>query len=136
MVPEASNIKRMSLTALILMMVLGIITLALSPLTGHYRGYYLCLTLGLVITITQLIYLPIIYLKRTNNARDIGRPAMQALWIGTSMGIGYLISAPAPYFLIPLPILLALIVIGMILIIYGIYNLLKISRLTGLPLAI
>lgn len=133
---DVSNIKKMSLTTLISMTILGIITLAISPLTGHYRGYYLCLTLGLVIVITQLIYLLIIYSKRTSDVRDIGRPAIQALWIGTSMGIGYLVSAPAPYFLIPLPISLMLIIIGIILIIYGIYRLLKISRITGLPLAI
>jgi len=133
---DISDFKKISIKSLIPMMILGIITLAISPLTEHYRGYYLCLTFGLIITITQIIYLIIIYLKRTDNIRDIGRPTIQALWIGTSMGIGYLVTAPAPYFLIPLSVSLILVAIGIILIIYGIYNLVKISKITGLPLAI
>jgi len=121
---------------MIILMILSIITLALAPFTGHYRGFYLCITLGSVGLVTSIVYIPLIHYAKTATIKDIGRKAIQDIWILTSMGIGYMVTAFAPYFNIVPAISVILFLIGAFMSIYGAYNLIKISKRTGLPLAV
>ncbi len=130
------GVKSFALASITLMLVLGAITLVLAPLTGHYRGYYLALFLGGVIVFVSAIYLPVIYLRRSDDIRRIAVPAMQSLWVSTSMGLGYVVTALAPYFQIQLWVAYVLFAIGWIMLLYGLYALLRISRESGVPLAV
>lgn len=118
------------------MLVLGALTLVLAPFTGYYRGFYLSLLLGGIIVLVSATYLSIIHLGKTNDVRKIAVPVMQSLWVFASMGLGYVVMALAPYFQIVLPIAVTLFVIGWIMLLYGLYALLRISKQSGVPLAV
>ncbi len=130
------NIKRFALTSLYLMMLFGIITILLGYMANNYRGFYLSLTLGLIILITTIVYIPLIYRRRDNDIKNIAVSALQALWITTSMALGYVVTAYAPYFNISLPVATSLFIIGFAVMIYGVYAMLKISRVSRVPLAV
>jgi len=132
---DLNAFKKESLTTISVMLALGLVTLALGPLTGGYRGFYLCLTLGLIITVSSAIYLVVIYTK-TTTLKSLAVPTIQSLWISTSMGLGYVVTAYAPYFEINFPVATALFVIGWIMLIFGAFKLLTISRKTGIQLAV
>jgi hypothetical protein len=52
------------------------------------------------------------------------------------MALGYMVTAYAPYFNIPITISTILFVLGFIMLIYGTYAMLKISKVSGVPLAV
>lgn len=130
------DIKRFALASLYLMLVFGIITIILGYMTNNYRGFYLSLTLGLIIIITAIVYIPLIHRRRDDDAKNIAVPTLQALWITTSMALGYVVTAYAPYFNIPIAIATTLFIIGFIVMVYGVYAMLKISRVAKVPLAV
>jgi len=130
------RVKRFAEASIAIMLVFGVVTLALAPFTGHYRGFYLSIFLGAIIVVVSVVYLPIVYVKRAEDLRGIGVPAIQSLWISTSMGLGYVVSALAPYFNINFPVAVALFIIGWIMLVYGCYALLKISKECKVPLSI
>jgi len=132
----ALKVKKFAERSILLMLILGIITLALGPATGHYRGFYLALFLGVVIVVASGAYLPIIYSRKADDVKKIAVPAIQSLWISTSMGLGYVVTALAPYFQIVTGVAITLFIIGWIMLIYGTYALLKISKESGVPLAV
>lgn len=81
-----------------------------------------------IIVIASVVYLPIVRMKKAEDLRGVGVPAIQSLWISTSMGLGYVVTALAPYFNINFSTAVALFVIGWVMLIYGCYALLKIRR--------
>jgi hypothetical protein len=118
------------------MLVFGILTILLGYISGSYRGFYLSLTLGLIILITSVVYIPLIHRRRDDDIKGVAIPALQALWVTTSMALGYMVTAYAPYFNIPITISTILFVLGFIMLIYGTYAMLKISKVSGVPLAV
>jgi uncharacterized membrane protein YwzB len=118
------------------MLVFGILTILLGYISGSYRGFYLSLTLGLIILITSVVYIPLIHRRRDDDIKGVAVPALQALWVTTSMALGYVVTAYAPYFSIPITISTILFVLGFIMLIYGTYAMLKISKVSGVPLAV
>jgi hypothetical protein len=134
--PGFEEVRRFALRSISLMLALGLVTLALAPLTGHYRGFYLSLTLGGIIVLSSAVYLPIIYSRRGGDARRVAVPAIQSLWVSTSMGLGYVVTALAPYFRIAPPVAVTLFAVGWVMLVYGLYALVRISRQTGVPLAV
>ncbi|MCS7111055.1 MAG: hypothetical protein N3D82_01390 [Ignisphaera sp.] len=130
------GIKRFALASLYLMMVFGLVTILLGYMTNSYRGFYLSLTLGLIILITTTVYVPVIHRRKDKDIKGIAVPALQALWVTTSMALGYVVTAYAPYFNIPLAIATSLFVIGFTVLVYGVYAMLKISRVSKVPLAV
>jgi hypothetical protein len=130
------NIKKFALSSLYLMLVFGILTILLGYISGSYRGFYLSLTLGLIILITSVVYIPLIHRRRDDDIKGVAIPALQALWFTTSMALGYMVTAYAPYFNIPITISTILFVLGFIMLIYGTYAMLKISKVSGVPLAV
>lgn len=133
---EVAKFRREGQTSLLVMLVLGLITLILAPLTGHYRGFYLCLSLGLIIVIASGVYLPIVRVKKAQSLRDLAIPTMQSLWISTSMGIGYIVTSLAAYFKIAIPVAAVLFIIGWVMLLFGLYKLVSMSKRTGVPLAV
>jgi len=131
-----NSIKKFAETSIAIMLVLGLLTLALAPFTGHYRGFYLVLTLGGIVVLVSAIHLPITHMRKDGDIRKVAVPAIQSLWISTSMGLGYIVTAPAPYFQLALPVAATLFVIGWIMLAYGLYALFRISRQCGVPLAV
>lgn len=130
------NIKKFALSSLYLMLVFGILTILLGYISGSYRGFYLSLTLGLIILITSVVYIPLIHRRRDDDIKGVAIPVLQALWVTTSMALGYMVTAYAPYFNIPITISTILFVLGFIMLIYGTYAMLKISKVSGVPLAV
>jgi uncharacterized membrane protein YwzB len=130
------NIKKFAISSLYLMLVFGILTILLGYISGSYRGFYLTLTLGLIILITSVVYIPLIHRRKDNDIKGVAVPALQALWVTTSMALGYMVTAYAPYFNIPITISTILFVLGFIMLIYGTYAMLKISKVSGVPLAV
>jgi len=133
---EVARIKKFAEMSIVIMLILGVITLALAPATGHYRGFYLSVFLGSVIVVVSIIYLPIVHMKKSESAKDVAVPAMQSLWVSTSMGLGYVVTALAPYFKITLPVAVTLFIIGWIMLLYGTYALLRLSKEAKVPLAV
>ncbi|MCS7139538.1 MAG: hypothetical protein N3F04_00085 [Candidatus Nezhaarchaeota archaeon] len=127
--------KRWVSLRIVLMLVLGVITIVVAPIIGHYRGFYLCLTLGGIIVITSIVYLAVIYLGK-GDVKWMASKSIQCLWVCTSMGIGYMVTSLAPYFNIAIPIGVLLFVVGLIMTVIGAYYLVTISRRTGIPLSI
>ena len=64
---EVTRIKKFAEMSIVIMLILGIITLALAPATGHYRGFYLSVFLGSVIVVVSIVYLPIVHMKKSEN---------------------------------------------------------------------
>ncbi len=133
---DVAKFKKECTTALMVMLLLGVITLVLAPFTGHYRGLYLCLTLGIIIVIASGAYLSILYGKAVKSSQALAVPTMQSLWVSTSMGLGYIVTALAPYFKIETTIAMIVFIVGWTLLLFGFYKLLTISRKTGVPLAV
>lgn len=129
-------LKRFALASLYLMLVLGIITVILGYIANNYRALYLSLTLGTIILVTSIVYIPVIHRRPNEDMRGIAVPALQALWITTSMALGYVVTAYAPYFNIPPVIATTLFVIGWVALAYGVYAMLKISKISHTPLAV
>ena len=133
---DPRKIKKFAEISIIIMLVLGIVTLGLAPSTGNYRGFYLSIFLGGVIVAVSVIYLPIVHTRKAENIKEVAVPAIQSLWVSTSMGLGYVVTALAPYFQIVLPVAIALFIIGWIMLIYGSYALLRLSKEAKVPLAV
>jgi len=130
------KVKRFAEVSIAIMLVLGVVTIALAPFTGHYRGFYLSIFLGAIAVTASVIYLPLVYAKKAEDLRGIGVSAIQSLWISTSIGLGYVVTALAPYFNINFPVAVALFVIGWVMLVYGGYALLRISRECKVPLSV
>lgn len=130
------KIKKFAEASIAIMLLLGAATLSLAPLTGSYRGFYLSLFLGGIVVLVSIVYLPLIITKKAENVKEIGTSAVQCLWVSTSMGLGYVVTALAPYFNINLAVAAVLFAIGWVMLLYGSYALLKISREAGVPLAV
>ncbi|TDA35153.1 hypothetical protein DSO06_03410 [Candidatus Nezhaarchaeota archaeon WYZ-LMO8] len=133
---DPQRIKRFAEVSMVIMLLLGAVTLGLAPFTGSYRGFYLSVFLGGVIVFTSIIYLLLMVMRKAEDVKGIATPAIQCLWISTSMSLGYVVTALAPYFSISFTIAVTLFVIGWLMLIYGLYALLKISKETKVPLAV
>ncbi|MEM4488487.1 MAG: hypothetical protein QXK88_06800 [Desulfurococcaceae archaeon] len=133
---DVITFKKWALSRIVVMLVLSMLSLALAPFTGHYRGFYLAITLGGIITVTCVVYIPLIYVKKAESVKDVAVRAIQCLWVATSMGIGYMVTALAPYFQMTPATGIALFVIGLIMSIIGTIIMLTISKRTGVPLAV
>lgn len=133
---DVVKFKKECLTSMTVMLLLGILTIVLGPLTGHYRGLYLCMTLGIIILIASVGYLSILYRKAAKDLRALAVPTMQSLWVSTSMGLGYIVTALAPYFQINTSVAIVVFIVGWALLLFGSYKLVTISKKTGVPLAV
>ncbi|MGQ9759438.1 MAG: hypothetical protein ACUVQ5_02550 [Candidatus Methanomethylicaceae archaeon] len=133
---DFTKFRKECLTSLTVMLLLGILTIVLGPFTGHYRGLYLCLTLGMIIVIASGGYIALLYKRAVKNLQVLAIPTMQSLWVSTSMGFGYIVTALAPYFQINTTITIVIFIVGWVLLLFGAYMLLTISKKTGVPLAV
>lgn len=136
MVLDLSKFKKECVTSLGVMLILGVITLVLGPFTGHYRGFYLCTLLGIIIVVASGGYLILIYGRTAKDLREIAVPTMQSLWVSTSMGLGYIVTALAPYFQITMTVAVVVFIVGWCLLLFGAYRLITISKKAGVPLAV
>ncbi|MCD6324437.1 MAG: hypothetical protein J7L55_04955 [Desulfurococcales archaeon] len=136
MMSSGKEIKKWALAAISIMLVLGLATIGFGFTAGNYRGFYLSLTLGGIITVASVVYLPIVARKDESDPAGVATPAIQSLWISTSMGLGYVVTAFAPYFKLPQTVAAALFLIGWVMLIFGMYSLLKLSKESGTPLAV
>ena len=130
------SLKSEALKAVAAMLILGLITVGLGFAAGNYRGFYLALTLGGIITISSAIYLVIISMKNAEDVKSVAVPTIQSLWISTSMGLGYVVTAYAPYFKYPFTVATALFALGWVILGFGLAELLRISRASGVELAV
>jgi len=135
---SGSRIKNKALTYVLVMLFLAALTVIIGITIKDvtYRGYYLTLTLGGIVLFTSVIYVIVIKLKKDDDVKGIATSAIQALWISTSMGLGYIVTANAPYFQIPQLHAMVLFAIGWVMLIFGFYSLLKLSKESGVPLAV
>lgn len=136
MVLDLSKFKKECITSLSIMLILGIVTLVLAPFTGHYRGLYLCSLLGIIIVVASGGYLLLLYGRSPKDIREVAVPTMQSLWVSTSMGLGYIVTALAPYFQITMTVAAVAFIVGWCLLLFGAYRLVTISKKTGVPLAV
>ncbi|MEM2079972.1 MAG: hypothetical protein QW104_04745 [Nitrososphaerota archaeon] len=136
MVLDLTKFKKECVSSLAIMLILGLVTLTLAPFTGHYRGLYLCLSLGIIIVIASGAYLFLLYGRIPKDLKEIAVPTMQSLWVSTSMGLGYIVTALAPYFQINMTVAPVLFILGWCLLLFGAYRLITISKKTGVPLAV
>jgi len=130
------NLKSEALKAVSAMLALGLITVGLGFASGNYRGFYLALTLGGIIAASSAIYLVIISMKNAEDLKSVATPTIQSLWISTSMGLGYVVTAYAPYFKYPFTVATALFALGWIILGFGLAELLRISKASGVELAV
>ena len=130
------NLKSEALKAVAAMLVLGLVTIGLGFAAGNYRGFYLALTLGGIIAASSAIYLVIISIKSAEDTRSVAVPTIQSLWISTSMGLGYVVTAYAPYFKYPFTVATALFALGWVILGFGLAELLRISKASGVELAV
>ena len=130
------NPKSEALKAVAAMLVLGLVTVGLGFAAGNYRGFYLALALGGIITASSAIYLVIISMKSAEDTKSVAVPTIQSLWISTSMGLGYVVTAYAPYFRYPFTIATALFALGWVILGFGLAELLRISKTSGVELAV
>lgn len=134
----SGSIKVEALTYILVMLILAAVTVAMgfSIKDVTYRGYYLTLVLGGIVLLTSCVYAVLIGLKKDGDIKGIATSAIQALWISTSMGLGYIVTANAPYFQIPQAYAIALFAIGWVMLLFGLYGLLKLNKKGGVPLAV
>ena len=120
---------RVNLIALVLGIIVLILSLLSSPKAQTLFSIY-------AIILIVIILLGHFRVNRGGDLKQVGERAVQTLWLWTSLGLVALTMPPAPYFEFSQPIMAALIVIGAIYIIIGVYALLKIRKLTGVYLSV
>ena len=120
---------KVNLIALMLSIIILILSLLSSPKAQTLFSIY-------AIILIVIILLGHFRVNRATDLKQVGERAVQTLWLWTSLGLVALTMPPAPYFEFSQPIMAALILIGAILIIAGVYALLKIRKLTGVYLSV
>jgi len=124
-----SLFTKLNLVALVLSIIILVLSVISSPKAQAPFSIY-AIILIIIILSGQL------RVNRAGDLKQIGERAVQTLWLWTSLGLVALTMPPAPYFEFAQPVMVALIVIGAILIIAGVYALLKIRKLTGVYLSV
>jgi hypothetical protein len=114
-------------------LILGFISIA-DSLPSHIRTQYLFLLLGGIVMITSALSL--IRVRTAKDLESLGTSSIQGFWVCASMGLGYLVSGPAPYFQASPITWVTNVIIGLILLLAGGYFLLKTSKETGVPLSV
>jgi len=131
---DLEKLRNEAKTVLSVTAAIGLLTIVLGIASGNHRGQFLCLTLGLIVVFFSTVEL--VRSLKGADVRSIGIPYIQGLWVSASMGLGYVVTSPAPYFQLPPLFSAMLFIIGWVLLGLGVYRLLSVSRRTGLPLAI
>jgi len=120
---------RVNLIALVLSIIILILSLLSSPKAQTLFSIY-------AIILIVIILLGHLRVSRSSDLKQLGERAVQTLWLWTSLGLVALTMPPTPYFEFDQLIMAAMITIGAILIIAGVYALLKIRKLTGVYLSV
>jgi len=124
-----SFFTKLNMIALVLAIIILVLSLLSSPKAQTLFSIY-------AIILIILILLGQLRVNRAGDLKQVGERAVQTLWLWTSLGLVALTMPPAPYFEFSQPIMAALVVIGAILIIAGVYALLRIRKLTGIYLSV
>jgi len=132
-VEKIGKIKRRISYVFTLILILGIISIIVS-LPSHIRTQYLFYTLGGITIIVSVVSL--IRIRLAKDVQSLGASTIQGLWVCSSMGLGYIVSGPAPYFQALLTTWVTNLIIGIILLLLGGYFLIKTSKETGVPLSV
>ncbi len=131
---DLNGLKNEAKLVLTITTIIGLITIIIGVASGSYRALFLCSTLGSIVVFFSVVEL--IRSIKGNSVRKVGIPYIQGLWISSSMGLGYVVTAPAPYFQLPQLLSGTLFIIGWVLLGLGVYKLLSVSKRTGLPLTV
>jgi hypothetical protein len=117
----------------LLFLLVNAVAIAISA-TGSAKTLYLFATIGGISAIVSILSL--LRLSGTTDNNRIGRFAMQGLWIDCSMALGYLVTAPSSYFASTAIVWGVGLIAGVLVIILSIYLLLRVRKVTGVPLSI
>jgi peptidoglycan/LPS O-acetylase OafA/YrhL len=124
-----SFFTRLNLAASALSIVILVLSVTAASKSQAYFSIY-------AIILIIFILLGQFRVSRARDIKQVGERAVQTLWLWSSLGLVALVMPPAPYFELSIPVIVAMVVIGVILIIMGAYGLLRIRKLTGVYLSV
>ena len=130
---ETSGLRKDVTRVFLLLLVTNLAAIA-AGLLGTTRTLYLFVTIGGVAA-----FMSAVSYGRTKGAKDkkqLGRAAMQGLWVNCSMALGYFLTAPAPYFSSPAIVWGVALVAGGVAIVASVYFLFRVHRTTGVPFSV
>lgn len=130
---KISFVKSFAVRINVIVTILAIISLA-TAIGTNYRSQVLLGVIAAAIILTAIA--TIARVKRANDLLSCGKAIVQGTWFWTSFGLSYLIMTGSPYFGMPIINVLVNFLIGIIVIVVGIYTLLKTKRETGVMLSI
>ncbi len=114
-------------------LILGIASI-LDSLPSPLRTQYLFFLLGGIVVLVSAISL--LRIAAAKDVYSLGASSIQGFWICASMGLGYIVSGPAPYFQALEITWISNVIIGLILLFVGMYFLITTSKETGVPLSV
>jgi peptidoglycan/LPS O-acetylase OafA/YrhL len=124
-----SFFTKLNLAALALSIVILVLSVTASSKSQAYFSIY-------AIILIVFILLGQFRVNRARDLKQIGERAVQTIWLWSSLGLVALVLPPAPYFKLSMPVIVAMVVIGVILIVMGAYGLLRMRKLTGVYLSV
>jgi peptidoglycan/LPS O-acetylase OafA/YrhL len=124
-----SFFTKLNLAALALSIVILVLSVTASSKSQAYFSIY-------AIILIVFILLGQFRVNRARDLKQIGERAVQTIWLWCSLGLVALVMPPAPYFELSMPVIVAMVVIGVILVVMGAYGLLRVRKLTGVYLSI
>ena len=130
---DIQRIKKKITVMFIINLILGAISI-LDALPSPIRTQYLFFLLGGIVMLVSAISL--LRVAVAKDTYSLGASSIQGFWICASMGLGYIVSGPAPYFQALEITWVPNVIIGLVLLIAGMYFLLTTSKATGVPLSV
>jgi|GEM_PF-2379356 len=130
---KISHVKSFALRMNLIVAVLTIISL-LTTIGTNYRAQALLAVIAVAIILTVIV--TVIRVKGASDPLLCGKAIVQGTWFWASFSLSYLIMTGSPYFGMPMINVAINFLIGIIIIILGIYTLLRTKKETGVMLSI
>lgn len=133
MTEKISSVKSFALRANVIVAILAILSLA-TAIGTNYRAQALLAVIATAVILTVIA--TIIRVKMASDISICGKAIIQGTWFWMSFSLSYLIMPGSPYFNMPTINVLVDVIIGIAILVIGIYLLPKTKKETGVMLSI
>lgn len=130
---KISSVKSFALRTNLIVAIIAIISLATAVGT-NYRAQSLLVVIAAAILLT--VVATVIRVKMAADIWDCGKAIIQGTWFWMSFSLSYLIMTGSPYFGMPAVSVAVNIIIGIVILVIGVFTLVKTKKETNVMLSI
>ncbi|MEM2104041.1 MAG: hypothetical protein QW717_04030 [Candidatus Bathyarchaeia archaeon] len=130
---KISSVKSFALRTNLIVAIIAIISLATAVGT-NYRAQSLLVVIAAAIVLT--VVATVIRVKMAADIWDCGKAIIQGTWFWMSFSLSYLIMTGSPYFGMPAVSVAVNIIIGIVILVIGVFTLVKTKKETNVMLSI